>query len=160
MRPFGLMLMVVGLILAVITLGLCSIPLPEEAPGASVEVASAAPSETSGPSLAQTVWTFVNSPGGLTLIASIIAFVMGRVYLAKPKWKVLMDQYRPKLMAAIKFAEKKIPDNAKNKSLARLNEAFLYAINLDDKLLSVAKKADIKDALTALHSEAEKEGNL
>jgi len=104
------------------------------------------------------VWAFLNSPSGLAVIGFLLTFILGKVFTAKPKWKVYADKYRPLLIAAIKKAEKEIEDDpgGGNKGLARLDNALKYILEINAQL----DKSALKEAITAVHAEAEKDKNL
>lgn len=53
------------------------------------------------------VWSIVNSPVGITVIASIVLWLLNKVYASKPLWQ----QYEGVIISGIKFAEKNIPDD-------------------------------------------------
>jgi len=123
-------------------------------------VACAAVAESAVPTAAYDVggmiWTFVNSPAGLSVIGFALMFILGKVFTAKPKWKALVDQYKPMLIAAVKKAEKEIDDDCSNKNLKRLDSAMKFMLSINSKLdLGV-----LKDAITAVHAEAEKDKNI
>ena len=105
------------------------------------------------------LWTFVNSPVGLTVIGAVLAYVLGKVFTAKPAWKAAVLKYGPILMQAVKYAEKKIPDGSGNVGLRRLDEALKFVITLEPKLKGVDTES-LKQALTAVHTQAEASGNL
>jgi len=105
------------------------------------------------------IWSLINSPVVLTLVGAILAYILGRIFTAKPAWKAMLLQYGPSLMAAVKKAEKAISDDTENKSLARLDAACKFVIELEPKLVG-ANAADVKAALTAVHTQAEANENL
>jgi hypothetical protein len=104
-------------------------------------------------SLAGSVWLFLNSPIGLSVVAFILTFITGKIFTAKPKWKQYVLKYGPEIMRAVKIAEKKVSDGSK------IDEALKYLIELEPKLKG-ATEADLKQALTAVHTSAEANGNL
>ena len=104
-------------------------------------------------------WEFMNSELGITIIAGIVLFILGKVFTAKPKWKVYFDKYKPILMRGVKFAEKQIPDDIPNKAKARLDAALKYVIELNGKLAGKNEEA-LKAAITEAHVEAETGKNL
>ena len=124
-----------------------------------VSSAVSAVEATKEASIGQNLWIFMNSSLGISIIGFILAFVLGKIFTAKPKWKSIVLQYGPKLMQAVKMAEKNIPNDIGNAGLARLDEALRYLIQLEPKLGPVASE-DLKQALTAVHATAETNGNL
>ena len=94
----------------------------------------------------------LQSPMAITVVAFVLSFVIGKIFTAKPKWKVYADKYRPLIVSAIKKAEKEIPDDTENKSLARLDTALKYVIAVEAKL----DAESLKEAITTVHAEIEK----
>lgn len=105
------------------------------------------------------IWKMMNTPAGVAFVASILVTILGKIFTAKPAWKKLVTKYGPSLMAAVKYAEKSIPDNTESKGLRRLDVALCYVIDLEPKL-KTASADNIKNALTAVHTQAETNGNL
>lgn len=111
------------------------------------------------PSILETILAFLNSSVGITAIGGIIVWILGKIFTAKPEWKVYYDKYQPLLISAVKQAEKAIPDDTPNKGLARLDFALKYVLTIDGTLVNANQKA-LKDALTAVHAEAEAAENI
>ena len=99
------------------------------------------------------IWVFVNSPLGITVVVAIITWILGKLFTAKPKWKAYVDQYKPLLIQAVKVAEKQIPDGG---GAAKLDVALKYVLKVNEKLDQKATA----EALSAVHAEAERDGNL
>ena len=108
---------------------------------------------------ASAVWEFVNSPLGVSCVVAVLTFVLGKIFTAKPEWKKLVLEHGPRLMEAVKWAEKQIPDDTPNPGLSRLDVALKYVVELVPKLGKVNESA-VKEALTAVHTSAESNGNL
>ena len=115
--------------------------------------------EDKGPGIGVAVWAFLNTPLGISVVGAILAFLLGKVFTAKPKWKKLVLKYGPSLMQAVKTAEKNIADTTDNPGLAKLDAALKYVIELEPKLKG-ASDGDVKQALSAVHAAAESHGNL
>jgi len=110
------------------------------------------------------LWEKMNTPAGLELVAIFCAFVAGKIYLTKPKWKKYYDDYQGYLVAAIKFAEKTVPkgDNAttaERRATAALNYA-LGVIQAGKKNPSVLDKDALGQALNVVHDEADSNSTL
>ena len=129
------------------------VPVPEAAPEAAEEVAETAPE---GPGAGDMIWTFLNSEVGITIVGFILVIVAGKVFTAKPQWKVYADKYRPQVVTAIKWAEKQIPDDHENKSVERFNAALKFLLSVNAKFNQDA----LKETITAVHAEMEKDGNV
>ena len=105
---------------------------------------------------AQSLWEFLNSAIGISLVLSAMAYFMGKIFTAKPTWQAYYDQYKPLLMQAVKFAEKQIPTGTQNAGLARADAALKYIISLDEH--DMTDKTAISQALTTVHTELEGTG--
>lgn len=105
------------------------------------------------------LWDFVNSPLGLLLVASAVLFVVNLRW-AKPTWK----KFEGTIIAAISWAEKTIPDNAANKSVARLDEALKYVLKVHremTKRAATAKElADLREGIQIVHADLKAKGVL
>jgi len=97
------------------------------------------------------VWATMQTPVGVTVVAFLLSYALGKVFTAKPTWKVYAEKYRPVIVEAIKKVEKEIPDDTPNKNLARLDAALKYILLVEPKL----KIEDTKKAITAVHAEIE-----
>lgn len=122
-------------------------------------VVETAPEVPKGPSIGQSIWLFLNSSVGISIVGSILVFILGKIFTAKPKWKKYVLKYGPSLMKAVKQAEKAIPDNTENKALGRLDKALEYLLDLEPKLAQAAS-GELKKAISAVHTSAEANGNL
>jgi len=74
----------------------------------------------------QTLWAVANSPAVVTALAGLLLYAINKLYLKKPLWA----QYEGAVIAAVKFAEKEIPDDVANKSLQRLDTALRYVLKV------------------------------
>lgn len=110
--------------------------------------------------LMETLWDFLNSPLGLMIVASLALWLLNRLYLKKPIWK----QYEGTIIAAVKWAEKTIPDNTENKSVARLDAALKYVLRVHDataKRAATAKEiGEFTEGVQIIHADLEAESVL
>jgi len=108
----------------------------------------------------KTVWAAMNSPIGITVAAGIVAWLLERVFLALPAWKA----YEGTIIGAIKYAEKEIPDDTENKSLARLDAAIKYVLEVyqacGERPPSPRLLSDLRETISVKHAELEAAGNL
>ena len=106
-------------------------------------------------SILATLWSLVNSPAVITAIGAAFLWLLNKVYAAKPAWKA----YEGAIISGIKFAEKSIPDDASNKSLARLDAALKYVLDIykqtEGKEASEAVKAELLNAIPVIHASLE-----
>jgi len=123
------------------------------------EVVKKGVTEEEGSSIMPLIWSFLNSPVGVSAVVFVLSFILGKVFTAKPKWKALILKFGPSIMQAVKYAEKQIPDDTHNKGLERVNSALKYLITLQPKLKGIAED-DLKEAISAVHASAEANGNL
>ena len=100
------------------------------------------------------VWTFVNSPLGVTLIVSVVSAVLTMIFKAKPGAEKLVDEHSGLFFDAIRHAEKAIPDNTTNKSAQRADAALKYLLKLETPLKK-KKEAKLREALTVAHKRVE-----
>ncbi|HOQ61590.1 MAG TPA: hypothetical protein PKZ08_13280, partial [Vicinamibacterales bacterium] len=70
------------------------------------------------------LWSVVNSPAGITLLATALLWLLGRLYSRRPLWQ----QYEGEIISAVKWAEKEIPDGTPNAGLARLDAALKMVV--------------------------------
>ena len=105
------------------------------------------------------LWTMLNSPVAATVIASILAAILGKIFLAKPEWKVVYEKYKPAFMAAVKYAEKLIPDETPSAGLRRLDVALQKVVEIDAALNSVPTPI-LTQVMNMVHAEAESGGNI
>jgi hypothetical protein len=96
----------------------------------------------------------------ITALAGVATWAVAKLFTAKPEWK----KYEGLLITAVKAAEKIIPDDAENKSLARadaalrvFNERYAVAYGKfpSDAIVTVARLA-----LPIIHDQIEAEGTL
>lgn len=103
----------------------------------------------------ETVMEILNSPLAITVAASICLWVLGRIYAKKPTWQ----KYEGTIIAAIRSAEKAIPDNSENKSVKRLDEALKYVIKVfeerEKRTVTAEEKAEITEGIQILHNSIE-----
>jgi hypothetical protein len=91
----------------------------------------------------ETVIKLLNTEGVQYAIILAIAFVARKVFEKEPKAKMYYDKYKGMMVKAVKFAEKEIPNNAKNKHVKRLDKALEYALDL----IEMAESKDMKSKL-------------
>ena len=106
----------------------------------------------------QSVWGLLNSPVGIAAIAGIVLWLLNRVYASKPTWQ----KYEGAIISAIKYAEKQIPDDVANKSLARLDAALRYVLRVyqeaNKRSASAKEIAALKDGISVVHNRLEAAG--
>ena len=110
--------------------------------------------------LGATLWTFLNSPTGITLLGGAILWLLNRIYAAKPMWK----QFEGTICDAIRTAEKLIPDDTPNKGLAKLDAALELVLaafeSAKGRAAKPAEEAALKNAIQLKHNELDLAGAL
>lgn len=101
----------------------------------------------------------LGSSAGVTVLAAILAWILGKIFLAKPEWKVIYDRYQPAFMAAVKYAEKVIPNEVNNAGMQRLDLALQKVIQIEAALNSVPTSI-LTQVMNMVHAEAEAKGNI
>lgn len=106
------------------------------------------------------IWEAVNSPSVITMMAGGLLWLLSRLYAAKPAWRA----FEGTIIAAIKWAEKEIPDDTPNKSFNRLNAALNYVLKVYQeargKPADSKTKHELREGIQILHAELEASGNL
>lgn len=104
-----------------------------------------------------TIWSVVNAPAAITTIAAVVAAIIARIAFVKGVW----EKYAGVAMAAVRMAEKAVPDNAENKAVRKLDEALKYLVNIFTELEGRAPTPDeqlelrnaIEESLTELQAQ-------
>jgi hypothetical protein len=108
----------------------------------------------------QVVWNILNSPAIIALLAGGLLWLLNRLYAAKPTWQA----FEGSIIAAVKWAEKEIPDDTPNKAFNRLNAALNYVLRVYEesagRRATAQVKADLKEGIQIVHAELEASGNL
>ena len=108
----------------------------------------------------QTIWTLINTPAGITLIASVLLYLLNRLYAAKPLWQ----QYEGTIVSAIRTAEKLVPDDTPNRGLAKFDKALQFVIEVfearNKRQPTGLEKAILEEGINLKHNELSVEGAL
>ena len=107
-----------------------------------------------------TVWSAMNSPAAIAVLAAGLLWLLNRLYAARPTWQA----FEGSIIAAVKWAEKEIPDETPNKALNRLNAALNYVVKVYEeargKPADTKTKAELREGIQIVHAELEAAGNL
>jgi hypothetical protein len=105
-------------------------------------------------------WTAINSPIGIAVVASLVLLLLNWLYSKKPSWK----NNEGTIIAAVKWAEKQIPDDASNTAARRLDAALRYVLKVyeekEKKVASSAVTAELTEGIQIVHANLESSGNL
>jgi len=105
-------------------------------------------------------WTALNSPVGITTVASVALWILNKVYAARPEWQA----YEGALIKGIQWAEREIPDDAENKYILRADQALQYALKAYERMNGHRANARMREQLAmgveVVHAELETAGVL
>ena len=108
----------------------------------------------------EVLWAALNSPAGIAAMAGLVLYLLNRLYAARPAWR----QFEGTIIAAVKFAEKHIPDDAANKSLKRLDAALRYVLRVYEEVRgrepTRRELAELREGIQVKHAELEASGGL
>ena len=106
------------------------------------------------------IWSAINSPLGISIVAIASGGVLGKLFLTKPMWQA----FEGTIIAGIKYAEKSIPDSTKNRAAKRLDEALKYVLAVHREITrrgaKPAEVVNLREGIQIKHAELEVDGNL
>lgn len=106
------------------------------------------------------VWAGLNSPVGIAVIAGIVLWALNKLYAAKPSWAA----YEGAIISAIRFAEKQIPDDTANTSMARFDAALRYVLRVFDhaneRQATPKEMAALAEGIRIVHNKLDTDGVL
>ena len=108
----------------------------------------------------QVAWDVVNSPAVIALMAGGLLWLLNRLYAAKPAWQA----FEGTIIAAVKWAEKEIPDDTPNKAMSRLDAALNYVLKVYEEArgtpADTQTKLELREGIQIIHAELEASGSL
>jgi hypothetical protein len=107
------------------------------------------------------LWAAANSPLGLLVVGSVVAWLLTKLFTAKPAWQA----WAGTIVAAVKAAEKAIPDDSPNTAIARLNNALQYFAVVYERANGGQAPpkdllASIEQGIQIMHADLESGGNI
>lgn len=106
------------------------------------------------------LWNVLNSPAVITALAGLLLYGLNKLYDKKPGW----SQYEGTIISAVRYAEKVIPDSSESKSLAKLDKALKYVLEVyeskEGKPASDKVKSELREGIQIIHTELEASGAL
>ena len=106
------------------------------------------------------LWALVNSPVGVSVVASVALWLVNRIYAAKPEWQA----YEGALIQAVRWAEKEIPDGVQNKYLKRADLALQYVLKAYERMTGHRAgdrmRAQLAQGVEVVHTDLEAAGVL
>lgn len=110
--------------------------------------------------IGEVAWTAVNSPVGISVIAAVVLMLLNRLYAKKPAWR----KFEGTIVAAVKGAEKLIPDETESKGLKRFDQALKTVLEIykkvEGKRPSEKVEAELAEGISLVHNKLEAEGVL
>ena len=101
------------------------------------------------------LWVLVNSPVFITLVASGVVVLLNKIYDRRPSWQ----KYQGTIIAAVRYAEKAIPDDAENKSIQRLDAALKYVLAIvearENRVTTREERTAIEEGIQIIHDQVE-----
>ncbi len=106
------------------------------------------------------IWDVLNSPAVIAVLAGGLLWLLNRLYAAKPAWQ----PFEGTIIAAVKWAEKQIPDDTPNRAMNRLDAALRYVTQVYEqargKAADAKVRAELREGIQIVHAELEASGNL
>lgn len=102
--------------------------------------------------MGETVWAFLNSNLGITLVVALLASVGGWIFKKVPRAEKLFEEFKPYFFDAVKHAEAAIGESTGSTKKAKL--ALQYILALKPELAK--READVKKAIEMAHAEKKK----
>jgi hypothetical protein len=108
----------------------------------------------------ETLKTLLNNDAVVTAIVGVFAWIVAKVFAAKPAWL----KYEGLMITAIKSAEKLIPDTTTNVGLARADQAMREFVkqycSMEGKNPTPTLVTAVREAMPIVHAKLESNGNL
>jgi len=108
----------------------------------------------------ETIWNALNSPIGITAVAAIVAWALGRLFAARPAWA----KYQGAIISAVRYAEKEIPDDAPNRALRRFDAALRYVLKVieevENRRPTAQEIASVREGIRIVHNGLDVKGVL
>jgi len=94
--------------------------------------------------IGELLWKLLNSPAVIAASTPGVVWLLARLFMAKPEW----EKFEGTIIAAVKWAEKEIPDNVSNTAVKRLDAALKYVIEVYEERQGKTPPADVVASLT------------
>ncbi len=108
----------------------------------------------------ETIWTALNSPLAITVVAGVVLWLLKRLYSSQPYWR----RWEGAIISAVKHAEKLIPSTGADSSVKRLAAALAYVLRIiaevEARQASEKEAASISEGIRITHAELEVSGAL
>jgi hypothetical protein len=104
------------------------------------------------------IWTLLNTEAVVVAIASIVGWLLVKLYAAKPEWQ----KWEGTIISAVKYAEKAVPDD--QPGWQKLDEALKYVMRVyaevEGKRPSKKTQEDLAEGIQIVHADLEANGQL
>jgi hypothetical protein len=104
------------------------------------------------------IWTVLNTEAVVVTIASIVGWLLVKLYAAKPEWQ----KWEGTIISAVKDAEKTVPDD--QPGWQKFDKALKYVITvysaIKGKRPSQKVEADLREGIHIVHADLERNGQL
>lgn len=111
-------------------------------------------------SILTAIWALINSPIGVGLVAAALAAGLAALYKRHPNWR----RFEGTIIAAVKAAEKAIPDDTPSVGARRLNAALQYTIRVvaetTGRVPTAAETANLIEGIQIIHADLEATGGM
>jgi len=108
----------------------------------------------------ESIFAVLNSPAAITLYASVVLYILNRVYAVLPA----SAKYEGSIITAVKAAEIEISKENENAGADRLEFALDFIVKIyeevEKKRASTAVIANLKEGIQIVHDRLEKQGTL
>lgn len=108
----------------------------------------------------EAIWEVVNSPLVIAGFAAVVVWLLNKLYSAKPTW----EKFEGTIIAAVKAAEKAVPDDSESSAAQKLDAALKYVLSVyeevEGKRADAATTAELTEAIQVTHAELETAGTL
>ena len=101
----------------------------------------------------ETIWTVVNSGLGITLLASLVLYILNKIYSKKPAWSA----FEGTIISAIRWAEKQSDGNKFDEALKLVIKVYEETTK---KRASAKVQAELKEGINIIHNDLELSGAL
>jgi len=103
--------------------------------------------------------TFLNSPLGIAIVAGVLLWILNKKF-GPEIWR----KYAGTLVAAVKWAEKAIPDDTENAGARRFDQALQYALrvfaDINRRDAKPKEVESLKQGIEIVHADLEGTGSL
>lgn len=106
------------------------------------------------------LWNLLNSPLAVAVLAAAVLWWLNWLYSRRPSWR----KWEGTIIAAVKAAEKAVPDDHANTSVRRLDEAMRYVLRVYEDVCqrrpTAAEAAELREGVQIVHADLDARGTL